>query len=82
MKIEISLAPEGRTRAAAQKFLNVVKGDLPRLVGDKSSKTKATAILAGDVQGELELVAHRLAAQVEVDDATLKAADSRPSSTI
>ncbi|GAB2471206.1 hypothetical protein [Xylanimonas ulmi] len=66
--IEIKLTPESRNRSTSKRMLDLIKGDVPRLVRDRGSKTKATAVLPGGVEEELELVAHRLAATVDIDE--------------
>jgi len=68
VEISVRLAPEASNRTVRQQFRDLVLGDLPRVASNPKSRTKVTAILEGGVQEELNLVAARLAATIQVDD--------------
>lgn len=68
--ISVRLAPESRTGRARRALRDMVLNDLPRVVNDPSTRAKVFAVLDGDVEEELSLVAHRLAAKVEIDQST------------
>jgi hypothetical protein len=67
VEIRISLSPESRGAASKSRMLELINESLPR-ISAKENKTKAVVLLEGGVEEELELVTHRLAATVEVDD--------------
>jgi hypothetical protein len=68
--ISIRIAPESRNRSVKQRFRDMIRGELPRFVHDRASRTKVVALMDGGVEEELDLVAHRLAASIEVDSET------------
>lgn len=68
VEFSVRLAPEASNRSVRQKFRDLVIGDLPRVASNPKSRSKVTAVLEGGVQEELNLVASRLAATIQVDD--------------
>lgn len=67
VKIQVTLLPESRSLLSQQRFLTKVRQSMPR-VYNKANKTRARVVLPGGAEEELELVAHRLAATVDVDE--------------
>lgn len=66
IQITLKLASEARNNRSKKNLLDVVTRELPRLVRDKNSGTRVTALLEGGVEEELSLVAHRLAVTIDV----------------
>ena len=69
VEIRIKLAPEARSLATRTRFLSSIQRALPR-VSQKANKTKARVILPSGLEEELDLVTHRLASTVDVDEKT------------
>jgi hypothetical protein len=77
--IVVRLPPEARSRSVKARLGDLVRDDLERIVANPKSKAKVTALLPGGVEEELNLVASRLGATIEVDP---KATESLRFSTL
>lgn len=67
VKIEVKLAAESKSLTAASRLLTMIRQSMPR-VNAKANRTKARVVLADGLHEELDLVAHRLAHTVDIDE--------------
>lgn len=65
IEIVVKLPRESRGRQATKKFLDLIRSDLHRTV-HPGSGAKATAVIDDELQEELSLVAHRMAATFDL----------------
>lgn len=65
--ISVRVAPQSRSRSVTQRFRDLIISDLPRVLANPGSRTKVNALLPDGVEEEMNLVAARLAATIEVD---------------